>query len=127
MWAGTGPGLHQTWAPRHASRTRAVNPCPPQLPLTRTLTSHSPLQTIQERAQTPGAVEQALLGLQESTAQAARAAALAAVDALLLTDAGLMFSPGQLALCAVRAGLSKVRLASGGYTLLLLLGLGGGM
>lgn len=61
------------------------------------------------RAQRPGAVEPSLVGLQESTAQSAHRAALAAVDALMLTDAPLRFSPGQLALAALRSGFNKVR------------------
>lgn len=62
------------------------------------------------RAQRPGAVEPSLVGLQESTAQSAHRAALAAVDALMLTDAPLRFSPGQLALAALRSGFNKARL-----------------
>ncbi|KAL6782128.1 hypothetical protein ACKKBF_B10775 [Auxenochlorella protothecoides x Auxenochlorella symbiontica] len=65
------------------------------------------MQVIQERAQIPGAVEPALLGLQESTADRARRAALAAADALMLTDAPLLFTPGQLALAALRSGFHK--------------------
>ena len=45
----------------------------------------------------------------ESLAQA-RAAARAAVDALMLTDAPLIFPPGQLALAAMRSGCNKVAL-----------------
>ena len=49
--------------------------------------------------------------LQELTAQQladARKAAQAAVDALMLTDAPLLFPPGQLALAAMRSGFNKV-------------------
>lgn len=67
------------------------------------------LEEARVRAQRPGAVEPSLVGLQESTAQSAHRAALAAVDALMLTDAPLRFSPGQLALAALRSGFNKVR------------------
>lgn len=66
------------------------------------------LEETRKRAQKPGAVEPSLVGLQESTAQGAHKAALAAVDALMRTDAPLRFSPGQLALAALRSGFSKV-------------------
>lgn len=39
----------------------------------------------------------------------AKGAAFAAVDALLLTDAPLLYSPSQLALAALRAGFRKVQ------------------
>lgn len=38
-----------------------------------------------------------------------RAKSLAAVDALMLTDAPLLFPPGQLALAALRSGMKAVR------------------
>ena len=39
----------------------------------------------------------------------ARRAARAAADALLLTDAPLLFPPGQLGLAAMRSGFNKVK------------------
>ncbi|EIE26696.1 cyclin-like protein [Coccomyxa subellipsoidea C-169] len=45
----------------------------------------------------------------------ARAAARAAVDALMLTDAPLLFPPGQLALAAMRSGCNKVKVPLGSF------------
>lgn len=48
-------------------------------------------------------------GVTEQQMADARKAARAAADALMLTDAPLLFPPGQLALAAMRSGFSKVR------------------
>lgn len=54
-------------------------------------------------------LDEALLRLSGEQLARARGAAAAAADALLLTDAALLFPPGQLALAAMRAGFRKVR------------------
>ena len=47
-------------------------------------------------------------GITEQQISDARRAARAAADALLLTDAPLLFPPGQLGLAAMRSGFNKV-------------------
>ena len=54
-------------------------------------------------------LDEALLRLSDEQLARARGAAAAAADALLLTDAALLFPPGQLALAAMRAGFRKAR------------------
>ena len=56
-------------------------------------------------------LDDALLQVSDEQMARARGAAVAAADALLLTDAPLLFPPGQLALAAMRAGFRKVRAA----------------
>jgi len=53
----------------------------------------------------------ALWWLTEQQMGGAKGAARAAADALMLTDASLLFPPGQLALAAMRSGFNKVRKA----------------
>jgi hypothetical protein len=53
-------------------------------------------------------VDEGLLAMSDEALQAARVGAYAAADALLLTDAPLLFTHGQLALAAVRSACSKV-------------------
>ena len=50
----------------------------------------------------------ALWWLTEQQMGGAKKAARAAADALMLTDASLLFPPGQLALAAMRSGFNKV-------------------
>ncbi len=45
----------------------------------------------------------------EQQLEAVRAKAVGAADALMLTDAPLLFPPGQLALAALRSGVKSVR------------------
>ena len=53
-----------------------------------------------------------LQGLGREQLKQARGAARAAVDALMLSDAPLLFPPGQLALAAMRSGFNKARSAA---------------
>ena len=50
-----------------------------------------------------------LQGLRGDALKQAQAAARAAVDALMLSDAPLLFPPGRLALAAMRSGCNKAR------------------
>ena len=59
---------------------------------------------------TPGAGSSALEGATVQQVADAKKAARAAADALVLTDAPLLFPPGQLALAAMRSGFNKVGL-----------------
>ena len=56
-----------------------------------------------------GILEEGLQGLTGAALKQARAASAAAVDALMLSDAPLLFPPGQLALAALRSGCNQVR------------------
>ncbi|CAL8467030.1 g6566 [Coccomyxa elongata] len=62
-----------------------------------------------------GVLDEALQELKGESLTKARAAAKAAVDALMLTDAPLVFPPGQLALAAMRSGCSKVKILFGSF------------
>lgn len=53
-------------------------------------------------------LDEVLQELKGESLTKARTAAKAAVDALMLTDAPLVFPPGQLALAAMRSGCNKV-------------------
>lgn len=67
-------------------------------------------------------MDDALLSLSDEDTAKARAAAFAAADALMLTDAPLLYTPGQLALAACRSGFSKVG-GPGGWMLCMCRGL----
>ena len=56
----------------------------------------------------PSAVDEGLLSLTDEQMAKARTYAYLAADALMLTDAPLLYTPGQLALAACRSGFSKV-------------------
>ena len=66
---------------------------------------------VQDLTGTTGAGSSALEGVTEQQVADAKKAARAAADALVLTDAPLLFPPGQLALAAMRSGFNKVRLS----------------
>lgn len=65
-------------------------------------------QDLEDCQKKGGVLDEALQGLKGESLAMARAAAKAAVDALMLTDAPLLFPPGQLALAAMRSGCNKV-------------------
>lgn len=56
----------------------------------------------------PATLDAGLLALSEEEFGKVKGRAYAAVDALMLTDAPLLHTPGQLALAACRSGLAKV-------------------
>ncbi|GAB4818784.1 hypothetical protein N2152v2_005830 [Parachlorella kessleri] len=56
----------------------------------------------------PSSVDEGLLPLTDEQMAKARTYAYLAADALMLTDAPLLYTPGQLALAACRSGFSKV-------------------
>lgn len=60
--------------------------------------------------------DEALHKLDAAGMSKARGAAQAALDALMLTDAPLLYSPSLLALAALRAGFRKVHHPSGPLT-----------
>ena len=63
------------------------------------------------KAMTESREDSSTPALEEVTVQQmadAKKAARAAADALMLTDAPLLFPPGQLALAAMRSGFNKV-------------------
>ena len=62
----------------------------------------------QSRAAGPGLDDHLQQASSEALAKA-RASAMTAAEALMLSDAPLLFPPGQLALAAVRSGLRKVQ------------------
>jgi hypothetical protein len=66
-------------------------------------------QDLEECQREGGALDEALQGLRGDALKQAQAAARAAVDALMLSDAPLLFPPGQLALAAMRSGCNKAR------------------
>ena len=65
-------------------------------------------QDLEDCQKQGGILDKALQELKGESLVMARAAAKAAVDALMLTDAPLVFPPGQLALAAMRSGCNKV-------------------
>lgn len=65
---------------------------------------------VQDLKSTIGAGSSALEGVTEQQLADTKKAARAAADALVLTDAPLLFPPGQLALAAMRSGFNKVGL-----------------
>ena len=66
------------------------------------------LQELDACQQQPGVLAEPLQKASKETLVKAAAAAKAAVDTLMLTDAPLLYPPGQLALAAVRSGLQQV-------------------
>ena len=64
-------------------------------------------QDLEECRREGGALGEELQALSGDTVKRARGAAHAAVDALMLSDAPLLFPPGQLALAAMRSGFNK--------------------
>lgn len=54
-----------------------------------------------------------MAGLSEEQVSKAKQAAMSAADALMMSDAPLLHTPGRLALAALRSGFSKVRGAVG--------------
>jgi cyclin H len=62
---------------------------------------HSPYRAIE------GCVQELAAGVAADTVSTVKAAAYAVMDALLLTDAPLLYTPGQLALAAYYSGLEK--------------------
>ena len=67
---------------------------------------------VQDLKGTTGAGSSALEGVTEQQVADTKKAARAAADALVLTDAPLLFPPGQLALAAMRSGFNKVGLSN---------------
>lgn len=67
---------------------------------------------VQDLTGATGAGSSALEGVTEQQVAEAKKAARAAADALVLTDAPLLFPPGQLALAAMRSGFNKVGLSN---------------
>ncbi len=66
------------------------------------------VQDLEDCQKEGSVIDPPLQELGGDTLAQARAAARAAVDALMLTDAPLLFPPGQLALAAMRSGCNKV-------------------
>lgn len=57
-------------------------------------------------------LDEGIVSLSNENMTTAKKSAIAAADALMLTDAPLLYTPGQLALAACRSGLSKVGVKS---------------
>lgn len=66
-------------------------------------------QDLEECQAEGGILDAELQALSAGALKQARGAAHAAVDALMLSDAPLLFPPGQLALAAMRSGFNKAR------------------
>lgn len=86
------------------------------------LITHPPLRSLQGLFQDLGSwradssqADEVLCKLDAAGINKARGAAQAALDALMLTDAPLMYSPSLIALAALRAGFRKIEVSSGKY------------
>jgi hypothetical protein len=67
-----------------------------------------PWQDLKDWQEGGAGLDEPLQNLTAEVLSKAKAAARAAIDALMLTDAPLIFPPGQLALAAMRSGFNKV-------------------